>query len=330
MKNTQNQPINQMVLTGEKISINTKSYGIWQDSFSRLLKNKMAVVSMVVIAILFFFAIFGPHLTPYDYLTQDLTQRSMPPSAAHWLGTDYLGRDVLSRIIYGARTATLVSVLVVALSSLIGIVVGSISGYVGGKVDSILMWLTDLNMAFPNLVLGVVLSVSLRPPVEHWMEKMYLSTLNPIYRQSNLLDLGLVIVVIVLTSWCPYARLLRSQVMAVRNYNYVLAARALGVPTFTIITKYIIPNSIGPVIVQMSAGMGSAMLTESSFSFLGIGINPPTPSWGNMINEGLQQWTHAPYLLAAPALVLGLMTVAFSFLGDGLNDALNPRRSKGK
>ena len=135
--------------------------------------------------------------------------------------------------------------------------------------------------------------------------------------------------VIVLVAWCPYARLLRSQVMAVRNYNYVLAARALGLPTFTIVTKYIIPNAIGPVIVQMSAGMGSAMLTESALSFLGIGIQPPIPSWGNMINEGLRQWTSAPHLLMAPALVLGLMTVAFSFLGDGLNDALNPRQWKG-
>jgi ABC-type dipeptide/oligopeptide/nickel transport system permease subunit len=306
-----------------------KSISIWRDSFGRLLKNRMAVLSMIVVLILFFFAIFGPFLTPYDFLAQDLSIRSQPPSASHWLGTDYLGRDVLSRVIYGARTATLISLLVVVLSSTIGIVVGSISGYFGGKVDYFLMWFTDLNMAFPNLVLGVVLAVSLRPPLSRWMEHMYLSTQNSIYRQSSLLDLALVVIVIVLVAWCPYARLMRSQVMAVRNYNYVLSARALGLSTFTIVTKYILPNAIGPVIVQISAGMGSAMLTESAFSFLGIGIHPPIPSWGNMINEGLRQWTAAPHLLAAPALVLGLMTVAFSFLGDGLNDALNPRQWKG-
>ncbi len=316
-------------LAAESAVREEKAIGIWRDSFGRLLKNKMAVLSMGVVLVMFFLAIFGPYLTPYDFLSQDLSIRSQPPSTAHWLGTDYLGRDVLSRVIYGARTATLVSLLVVFLSSLIGIVVGSISGYAGGKVDFFLMWFTDLNMAFPNLVLGVVLAVSLRPPLSRWMEQMYLSTLNPVYRQSSILDLALVVVVIVLVAWCPYARLLRSQVMAVRNYNYVLAARALGLSTFTIVTKYIIPNAIGPVIVQMSAGMGSAMLTESAFSFLGIGINPPIPSWGNMINEGLRQWTSAPYLLAAPALVLGLMTVAFSFLGDGLNDAINPRQWKG-
>jgi len=306
-----------------------KSISIWRDSFGRLLKNKMAVVSMIVVLILFFFAIFGPLLTPYDFLAQDLSIRSQSPSTSHWLGTDYLGRDVLSRVIYGARTATLISLLVVVLSSTIGIVVGSISGYFGGKVDYFLMWFTDLNMAFPNLVLGVVLAVSLRPPLSRWMEHMYLSTQNSIYRQSSLLDLALVVIVIVLVAWCPYARLMRSQVMAVRNYNYVLSARALGLSTFAIVTKYILPNAIGPVIVQISAGMGSAMLTESAFSFLGIGIHPPIPSWGNMINEGLRQWTAAPHLLAAPALVLGLMTVAFSFLGDGLNDALNPRQWKG-
>lgn len=306
-----------------------KSISIWRDSFGRLLKNRMAVLSMIVVLILFFFAIFGPFLTPYDFLAQDLSIRSQPPSTSHWLGTDYLGRDVLSRVIYGARTATLISLLVVVLSSTIGIVVGSISGYFGGKVDYFLMWFTDLNMAFPNLVLGVVLAVSLRPPLSRWMEHMYLSTQNSIYRQSSLLDLALVVIVIVLVAWCPYARLMRSQVMAVRNYNYVLSARALGLSTFTIVTKYILPNAIGPVIVQISAGMGSAMLTESAFSFLGIGIHPPIPSWGNMINEGLRQWTAAPHLLAAPALVLGLMTVAFSFLGDGLNDALNPRQWKG-
>lgn len=316
-------------LAAESAGREEKAIGIWRDSFDRLLKNKMAVLSMGVVLVMFFFAIFGPYLTPYDFLKQSLSIRSQPPSAVHWLGTDYLGRDVLSRVIYGARTATLVSLLVVFLSSVIGIVVGSISGYVGGKVDFFLMWFTDLNMAFPNLVLGVVLAVSLRPPLSRWMEQMYLSTLNPIYRQSSILDLALVVVVIVLVAWCPYARLLRSQVMAVRHYNYVLAARALGLSTFSIVTKYIIPNAIGPVIVQMSAGMGSAMLTESAFSFLGIGINPPIPSWGNMINEGLRQWTAAPYLLAAPAVVLGLMTVAFSFLGDGLNDAINPRQWKG-
>jgi len=132
--------------------------------------------------------------------------------------------------------------------------------------------------------------------------------------------------VLTLVLWPTYARLIRGQIMTNKNKNYVLAARALGVPNFLILTRYIIPNSLGPVVVQLSAGLGSAMLWESAFSFLGIGVNPPIPSWGNMIGEGMDYWRNSPHLLAVPALVLGLMTVAFSFLGDGLNDALNPRQ----
>ncbi|PKO14430.1 MAG: peptide ABC transporter [Chloroflexi bacterium HGW-Chloroflexi-10] len=306
-----------------------KPISIWEDSWKRLLKNKFALVSLILVAVMLFFALLGPYLTPYDYLAQNVELRNAPPSAENWLGTDYLGRDVLSRVIFGARTATLVSLLVVSLSSAIGMLVGSISGYLGGKIDFFLMWFTDLVMAFPYLILGVVISVSLRPPLTYWMESRYLETLNPIFRQSSLIDVLIVVVVITSVSWPPYARLLRSQVMAIRNRNYVLAARALGLPSRQIVLKYIIPNAIGPVIVAMSAGMGSAMLTESAFSFLGIGIRPPVPSWGNMINDGLLVWRTSPHLLAAPAVVLGLMTIAFSFLGDGLNDALNPRQWKG-
>lgn len=322
-------PTPQAKLFIEDPNADSKPYGIWRDSFGRLMKNKLAVISLVLVVIMLFFAIVGPYITPYDFLKQDYKSVSQPLSWAHWLGTDNLGRDVLSRVIYGARTATLVSLLVVGISSLIGITIGSLAGYVGGKLDFGLMWFTDLVMAFPYLLLGVVISVSLRPPLTRWMESQYLSTLNPIFRQSSLLDLVIVVVVITSTAWPPYARLIRSQVLAVRKMNYVTAARALGVPSFMTVKKYIIPNVIGPVIVQMSAGMGSAMLTESSFSFLGIGIRPPIPSWGNMINDGLLVWRTSPHLLLAPAIVLGLMTVAFSFLGDGLNDALNPRQWKG-
>ncbi len=307
---------------------NTKPFSIWQDSFGRMMKNKLVVISLVLIIILLFMAIFGPYITPYDYLAQDLTKRNESPSAMHWLGTDQLGRDVFSRVIYGARTASLVSLLVVFLSSLIGLVVGSIAGYVGGKVDFVLMWITDLIMAFPYLILGVVISVSLRPPLTEWMEDRFLATGNPIFRQTSFVDVFIVIIVITSTAWPPYARLVRSQVMMVRGQNYVTAARALGLSQMKIVRKYIIPNSIGPVIVQMSAGLGSAMLTESALSFLGIGIRPPIPSWGNMIQDGLLVWRTAPHLLVAPAVVLGLMTVAFSFLGDGLNDALNPKQWK--
>lgn len=304
----------------------SKKYSLWRDAFGRLMANKLAVVSLVLVIILIFLALFGPYITPYDFLSQDLDARNEPPSWEHWMGTDNLGRDVFSRVIYGARTATIIAFTVVGISMLIGIALGSIAGYAGGKVDEFIMWVTTVVMSVPAILLAVVASVSLRPPMGRWMEDMYFLTKIQIFRQAYWVDLALLMVALVLVLWPTYARLIRSQILTIRNQNYVLAARALGVPNRSILVRYVIPNSLGPVIVAISAGLGSAMLTESAFSFLGIGVRPPIPSWGNMINEGLDYWRGSPHLLIYPALMLGIMTVAFSFLGDGLNDALNPRQ----
>ena len=160
------------------------------------------------------------------------------------------------------------------------------------------------------------------------LEAQYLATLNPFYRQTVWVDFILVFGSMALISWPPYARLVRAQVLSIRNRPYVMAAQALGLSNWLIILRYIVPNALGPLIVSVSAGLGTAMVLESAFSFLGVGVNPPTPSWGNMISDGLRVWQHYPHLLAAPAAVLGLASVAFSFLGDGLNDALNPRGSQ--
>jgi len=304
----------------------SKKYNLWRDAFARLMANKLAVVSLVLIIVLLFLALFGPYITPYDFLSQDLDARNQPPSWQHWMGTDNLGRDVFSRVVYGARTATIIAFTVVGISMLIGVTLGSIAGYAGGKVDEFIMWITTVVMSVPAILLAVVASVSLRPPMGRWMENMYFLTKIQIFRQAYWVDLVLLMTALVLVLWPTYARLIRGQIMTIRNQNYVLAARALGVPTRSILIRYVIPNSLGPVIVAISAGLGSAMLTESAFSFLGIGVRPPIPSWGNMINEGLDYWRDSPHLLIYPALVLGMMTVAFSFLGDGLNDALNPRQ----
>lgn len=303
-----------------------RQYSLWKDAMARMKANKLAVISLVLVSVLIIIALIGPYITPYDFLSQNLKARSQAPSWAHWMGTDYLGRDVLSRIIYGARTATVTCFSVVAVSVLIGIILGSLSGYVGGRVDTFIMWITDMVMAVPPMLLAMVASVALRPMVTGWMERMYASTGNTFYRQAFWADIFLLVTVLTLVLWPTYARLIRGQILTNKNKNYVLAARALGVPNRLILTKYIIPNSLGPVVVQLSAGLGSAILWESAFSFLGIGVHPPIPSWGNMISEGMDYWRNSPHLLAAPALVLGIMTVAFSFLGDGLNDALNPRQ----
>ena len=313
------------LLNAEGLSKDRK-YSLWRDAAARLMANKLAVISLALVIFLIIIALIGPYFTPYDFLSQDFDVRSQPPTWEHWMGTDYLGRDVLSRVIYGARTATVTSFAVVAVSVFIGIVLGSLSGYVGGRVDTFIMWITDMVMAVPPMLLAMVASVALRPMVAAWMERMYASTGDAFYRQTFWADIFLLVTVLTLVLWPTYARLIRGQIMTNKNKNYVLAARALGVPNFLILTRYIIPNSLGPVVVQLSAGLGSAMLWESAFSFLGIGVNPPIPSWGNMISEGMDYWRNSPHLLAAPAIVLGLMTVAFSFLGDGLNDALNPRQ----
>ena len=260
-----------------------QQYSLFKDAFNRLIANRLAVVGMIVVVLLLLVAAIGPYITPYDFLSQDLNARNQFPSAAHWFGTDDLGRDVLSRVIYGARTAVFVAFAVTILSFIIGTVLGSLAGYLGGKVDAFVSWLIDITMSIPSLLL---------------------------------------------IKWPKAARLIRGQILSIRNKNYVLAAKAIGVPTPRILKAYVIPNALGPIIVSFSATLGEAMVLESSFSFLGVGVRPPIPSWGNMISDGLRVWQQYPHILAAPAMVLAAATIAFSFLGDGLNDALNPRQWK--
>lgn len=301
---------------------------LWRDAWFRLKRNRLAVFGLAVVVVLALTAIFGPHLTPYDYLSQDLDARNFAPSLTHLFGTDDLGRDVFSRVVYGTRTAFLVAVIVTFVAVLIGLTLGAIAGFFGGALDRIIMWLTDVTMSVPNLLLVVVINASLKTPIATWMEARYMATLNPVYRETVWIDFILVFGSMALISWPPYARLVRAQVLSIRSRPYVTAATALGLSNWIVIRRYVVPNALGPLIVSVSAGLGTAMVLESAFSFLGVGVNPPTPSWGNMISDGLRVWQHYPHLLAAPAAVLGLASVAFSFLGDGLNDALNPRGNK--
>lgn len=305
-----------------------KQYSLFKDAFSRLIANKLAILGLVVIAVLLLVALAGPLITPYDFLSQDLTARNEAPSSLHWFGTDDLGRDVLSRVIYGARTAVVVAFSVTILSFIIGTALGALAGYMGGRVDSFVTWLIDITMSIPSLLLVIVLNVSLKPTLVNWMDARFLATHNEFWRNTIWVDFSLVFGSLALIKWPKAARLIRGQILSIRNKNYVVAARAIGVPTPRILTAYVIPNAIGPIIVSFSATLGEAMVLESSFSFLGVGVRPPIPSWGNMISDGLRVWQLYPHVLAAPALVLAVVTIAFSFLGDGLNDALNPRQWK--
>ena len=305
-----------------------KQFSLLKDAFTRLVANKLAVIGMVLVVLLFFIAIFGPYITPYDFLSQDLLARNQGPTWAHWFGTDDLGRDILSRVIYGARTAVVVAFSTVIFSLIIGLFFGALGGYFGGKIDAFVVWLIDITMSVPSLLLVIVINVSLKPPLVNWMDAQFLATGNEFYRNTIWVDFVLVFGSMALIKWPKAARIVRGQIMSVRNKNYVLAAEAIGVPTSKIVTRYVIPNAIGPVIVYISAALGEAMVLESSFSFLGVGVRPPIPSWGNMISDGLRVWQLYPHILAAPAAVLAAVTIAFSFLGDGLNDALNPRQWK--
>lgn len=301
---------------------------LWSDAWARLRANRIAMVGLACIIVLVLIAVFGPWLTPYDFLTQSLDARNLPPSASHWLGTDELGRDVASRVIYGARTAFLVAIVVTAISVGIGSLLGAIAGYFGGRTDAVIMWFTDIFMSVPNLLLVIVINSSLKQPMGRWMDAMYLWSGSTIFRNTVIIDFIMVFGTISLVMWPPYARTVRAQILSVRSQPYVLAARALGLPNSQIILRYLIPNSIGPLIVAVSAGLGSAMVLESAFSFLGVGVQPPTPSWGLMISDGLRTWQQYPHLLIAPAIALAIASVAFSFIGDGLNDALNPKGAK--
>ena len=308
--------------------VDEKPTNLWTDAWKRLKRNRLAVTGLGIVFALMLVAAFGPWLTPYDFLSQNLDARNLAPSLAHPFGTDDLGRDVMSRVIYGARTAFLVAVTVTIIALLIGIILGAIAGFYGGVFDKVMMWFTDMTMSVPQLLLVVVINASLKQPVAQWMEATYLQTMNPIWRNSALADFVLVFGSMALISWPPYARLVRAQVLSIRNRPYVTAARALGLTNGIILRRYVLPNAMGPLIVAVSAGLGTAMVLESAFSFLGVGVNPPTPSWGNMISDGLRVWTNHPHLLVAPALILAIVTVAFNFLGDGLNDALIPKGQK--
>ncbi len=308
------------------IRIEEEATSFWGDAWRRLAANRLALFGLFIIIVFVLIAIVGPWISPYDFLSQNMKARNLPPSWTHWFGTDTLGRDVLSRVIYGARTALLISILVTTLAFLIGSVLGSIAGYIGGRLDAIIMWFADVTMSVPSLLLVVVINTSFKPPLSRWMDAQYLATQNSIFRETVLIDFILVFGAMALVLWPPYARLIRAQILSIRSRNYVTAAHALGLSTGAILWRYVLPNALGPVIVAVSAGLGTAMVLESAFSFLGVGVTPPTPSWGNMISEGLTTWRAHPHLLAAPAAVLGLATLAFSFLGDGLNDALNPRQ----
>lgn len=298
----------------------------WNDAARRFRENWLAVTGSFIILLFIFAAIFGPMIAPYDFLEQNILTSLKGPSAEHLLGTDDLGRDIFSRLLYGARTAALVAFSTTTISLIVGVMVGTWAGVRGGRVDQFLMWISDLVQAIPSLLVVILINSSLRRPIINWFDRLYEQTHNPFYLNTTWLDYVLVFSALALIAWPGLARLIRGQVLSVSEEDYVLSARALGASELHIMLRHVIPNSLGPLIVAVTANLGSAIVLEAGLSFLGIGIQPPNASWGSMLSDSLRLWQAFPHLMLSPAVTIGIIQVAFVFLGDGLNDALDPRR----
>ncbi len=299
---------------------------LWQDARRRLLKNRLSVMGLFILTLFLVAATLGPYIAPYDFLAQDINQRLQGPSFNHWLGTDALGRDIFSRLLYGARTAALVAAVTIVISLTVGIALGTIAGFLGGRVDSFIMWLTDVTMSIPGLLLAMLVNAALLYPVQNWFDQRYDETRNSLYLNTAWLDYVLVFSTLGLIAWPGFARLIRGQVLSIEQMIYIEAARSIGTTSSGIMRRHIVPNALGPVVVAVTQGMGAAIVLESSLSFIGIGVQPPNASWGSMLADSLALWTTEPHLMIAPAATIGIISVAFIFVGDGLNDALDPRQ----
>src|SRR5215472_8617205 len=265
-------------------------------------RNRLAAAGMVLVTVFLIFAIFAPWIAPQDPRTINLPSRLEKPSAAHWFGTDELGRDILSRVVYGARISMLVGGSVVAGSLLLGLIIGSVAGYYGGFADKFFsIILMNAFLSFPGILLAIAFVAFLGPGI------------------FNL------ILALCIGGWVGYARLVRAQVLAVKEKEFVEAARALGASDWRIVTRHILPNIIQPVIVQAAIGMAGAVLAEATMSFLGLGVPPPTASWGSMLNDARAHLFDAPHMIFFPAVAVMVAVLSFNFIGDGLRDYLDPR-----
>jgi ABC-type dipeptide/oligopeptide/nickel transport system permease subunit len=308
-----------------------KPRSLWRDALHQFFRNKLSILGIGLVGLFIFTAVFGSYVTPYDPYAQDLARAFEPPSIEHWFGNDELGRDIFSRIVQGTRTAAVVGFSTVAISLAIGIAIGTMAGYLGPKVDAFLMWFTDLVQSIPQLLLAMLVNVTLRQPVIAWIDKLYEKTRYELFSSYNnwWVDFFLVFGALALVSWPGYARLIRGQVLSITTEDYVMAARAVGVTERRIMITHIIPNAIGPLVVASTMALGTAITNEAGLSFLGIGIQPPNASWGSMLSRGLKVWAIAPHVMLIPALAIGILRVTCNFLGDGLNDALNPKYQRG-
>jgi oligopeptide transport system permease protein len=305
-----------------------KERSLWSDAWTRLKRNRGSVVGMIVIGVFLLVAIFAPLIAPFSPVQQSSNNSLRQPAwvhtnnpattghPEHLLGTDNIGRDIFSQLVYGSRVSLVVGFLPQIIILLIGIPVGLLAGYVGGRLDNVLMRLTDIVYAFPDVLFIITITTAFR---ETWLGQTF----------NGLL---LIFVALAIVGWTGVARLVRGQVLSLKEKEFTEAARAIGVPTWKIMFRHILPNTLGPVIVAVAFGIPGAIIAEAFLTFVGTGMRPsldpanPFPtSWGSMLLDGYNNISAGPYYLLFPALCVGLLTMAFTFLGDGLRDALDPR-----
>ena len=281
--------------------ISQKVNNPWIDALRRMFRNRAVALSAIFLGLLINVAIAAPLLVPYDPEAPDFDHIRETPTANHLLGTDEIGRDTLSRVIYGARISLYVGIVVQTVSTFIGITLGLIAGFYGGFLDLAIMRAVDIMYALPNFLFAVFMVSILKPTTAS------------------------VILTLILAGWPFSARLMRGQVLATKQEEYVVAAQAIGAQKRQIMLRHVLPNSLTPIIIQFTIGIAGVIMAEAGLSFLGIGIRPPTPTWGGMINKGREFIRSSPHLAIYPSIVLGLTMIAFNFIGDGLRDALDPR-----
>lgn len=287
---------------------------LWNDSFKRLKKNKGAMVSLWFIIFICIVALFAKYIAPYSFDAQNMDAIYEEPNSTYWLGTDGLGRDLLSRTIYGARMSMAVGIFTALISMIFGTIYGCISGWMGGRVDSVMMRTVDILMSFPSLILMILVKVV--------FDSVQIVE-NPELRALTSMLLALSIV-----GWVSLARIVRGQVLQVKELTYVEAARALGTPSWRILIKYVLPNILGPIIVLLTFQIPSNILYESFLSFIGLGLQPPFSSWGVLVNDGYTSFVVYQYLIFPPAVALFVTMLAFNLFGDGLRDAFDPKMKK--
>jgi oligopeptide transport system permease protein len=317
---------------------------LWRDAMRRLMRNRMAVASIIIILIIGALAVLAPVLPLHPPITYQSRPDDpggggtrLPPcvqvgplnlcgpggNPKFPLGTDASGRDVLSRMIYGAQVSLLVGIIPMAIIVAIGLAIGMTAGFLGGRVDNLLMRFTDVIYAFPDLLFIIILVSALRPGAgSDWFNIVRL------FMYNTMDGLLIIFVALSLTGWVGIARLVRGQVLSLKEKEFIEAARAIGVPTWRIILVHLLPNSLAPIIVAATFAIPGFIITEAILGYIGIGVRPPRPTWGDMVNEGYRNIDAAPHLIWIPAAGIAILTLAFTFLGDGLRDALDPRMSE--